>query len=234
MNPSSDFFKFYYAIMLYINKSSILSLFIFFCLFSWEILSFQLFQKYSPLTCTIFKIGTAKSLFQRLCHLRIDIDSFPLVRCGDFLVHYVLGCYGLYLWTLNTILWISKIYWQYCFLWYSKQSPMLPSASNFLYIWGWFQHQVHFQSLCCFLQVFSMCNTQWHFCYFGNGQCCSSVLKVCVCSRDWYISRFGMISEVHRQVYGIIFLRSHPIMIFLKLYCTWRSSIWFSENMTKI
>ena len=66
--------------MLYISKSSILFLSIFFCLFFWDLLSFQLFQKYSPLSWIIFKIATAKSLFQPL-FLRIDIDS-PLRDLG--------------------------------------------------------------------------------------------------------------------------------------------------------
>lgn len=234
IEPTQWFFCFIMLLCFILVKVPFCLFKIFFCFFFWDLLSFQLFQKYSPLTWIIFKVATAKYLFQLLYHLRIDTDSFSLVTSGDFLVHYVLGCYRLYMWTLNTILWVLKIYWQYCFLWYSKQSPMLPSASNFLYIWGWFQHKAHFQSLCYFLQFFSMCSPQWHFWYFSNCQCFSSVLKVIVCSRDWYIPRLGMISEVHMQIYGIIFLRSHPIMIVLNLYCTWRSSIWFSENMTKI
>lgn len=87
--------------MLFISKFSILSLFVFFCLFFWDFLSFQLFQKYSALPWIMLKVPTSKSLSgnSNICVISelTSIDFFPLAKCQDFLIHHMLRCYGHYI-----------------------------------------------------------------------------------------------------------------------------------------
>ena len=85
-----------------------------------------------------------------------------------------------------------------------------------------------------FSSVLLLCTSQWPVWDLSGGWCFSSLLKVFVCSRERCMHRFAMISKVHTELYGIIFLRFHPIMISLKSSCTRAPSIWFSDNTTRI